>query len=243
MSDVVEPGSPSGGLTPIDLGVIFVKRLKIFFGVFLAILVLAVVLAFWGEQEHEYTSMYRLSKAGADSFLESPEVVVSSLKSDWIPQAARALDGRTPNIRVSLSSEGEVVFLRSRAAKMSQSSVNELHAFLLSQLVSEQEAVFEALRSQLKQELSEIRQSLSEIGSNGERSADQLRTQEIEVKRQLAGLKKGTVMAESIRSIRPVGLSWVHIVILGAVLAMMGGVLAVFVSEYVARVRLTIRSV
>ncbi|PAV24997.1 hypothetical protein C8D92_108185 [Tamilnaduibacter salinus] len=242
MNHTSSAGSANGRLTPVDIGVIFVRRIRIFIVGFLMIFGLACVFAFWGERSYEYTSMYRLGKAGPDTYLESPDMVVASAKSDWVPQAAKSIEGRIPNIRVSVSKSGEVVFLRSKETEERESSVEELHRFLLSRLIREQKQMFAAREAQLKQELTVIRRLLNQIGESGGSAANQLRAQEMDVRRQLAGLKKGSEMAEAVRSIKPVGLSWLHVIVLGMILAVMGGAVAAFIGEYIARVRSTITS-
>ncbi|MBZ5876650.1 Wzz/FepE/Etk N-terminal domain-containing protein [Chromohalobacter israelensis] len=232
----------------VDLAVILIRRWKAMAVIFFVVVGIAVAAAFMLPKSYQYTSLYSVAEYtnqnGQRVGVESPASAVAKVQNLYLGQATRKLlekhELESLPFEVSASNPSNTLLLQldSDAAEDNQPLVSELHQQIIDRLQQDQAQLVERRHDSLERQLASAKQALESAQKSDSPSAAELiatyysRISDLEG--QLNELREGEVTQHAVQSLEATGLSKKFIlvvgVVLGGLLAIMGGVLAQFFS-------------
>lgn len=228
----------------VDLASTFLKRRRIFYLVFLVIMLAGVAYAVLTPEKFSYVSLVKLAEDGSGEYIDKPAAIIASMDNRWVPEFESTYiaknDSNLPFDVVLKNPENTgLVRIASEASPAEQKAVQQFHRQLLSQLESGQaEGV-----SQLKRGLNKRIETLSStiIMLKGTKDAGAAIAAAIEQRVKLEGALESVAPAEVLvvarESAKPTGPARSLIVVLAGLLGLMAGVFTAFFAEFVSTVK------
>ncbi|ERS11310.1 hypothetical protein Q673_11280 [Marinobacter sp. EN3] len=159
-----------GETSLVDLATVFVKRRRVFYGVFGLIVALGLVYALViAPDVREYTSIVQLAEEDRET-LSSPAEIVSIINNNWYPvlqsNYQQTNEEELPfKVAVSNPEETSLIRIGSEVADKDEELVEASHRFIVDQLVEHQAARVEARKADMQQKLSAARERVDELQS------------------------------------------------------------------------------
>jgi len=233
----------------VDLTLILVKRWKLMAGVFLAIVLIALIFAFSMGSSYQYVSIYRVAEQAAGNhvgMLEDPSNIVAQVESYYGDIATRKIleeDGlHRLDFELSVASPQDTKFvnLMSEASEEDADRVKRLHEIILNTISADQRDLLEQRRTSLESQLESTQQSLEAAKQTSSPSGAELvatySQQILNLEQQLSFLAEGNIERVATQSIQPAGTSKALILALAIVLGGMLAVIAAFMMEFASAV-------
>ncbi|MGQ7247165.1 Wzz/FepE/Etk N-terminal domain-containing protein [Halomonas sp. V046] len=233
----------------VDLTLILVKRWKLMTGVFLAIVLIALIFAFSMGRSYEYVSIYRVAEQAEGNdvgTLENPANIVARIDSYYADLATRQVleEEGSQTLGFELSAESpentKFVNLTSEASEDDAERVKGLHDIILNAVLEDQDALLEQRRTSLESQLESTKEALETAKqSSTPYGTDLVATygqQVIRLEQQISYLHEGEIERVATQSIQPAGTSKALILALAIVLGGMLAVIAAFMMEFASAV-------
>jgi uncharacterized protein involved in exopolysaccharide biosynthesis len=240
-----------GETSLVDLATVFVKRRRVFYGVFGLIVALGLVYALViAPDVREYTSIVQLAEEDRET-LSSPAEIVSIINNNWYPvlqsNYQQTNEEELPfKVAVSNPEETSLIRIGSEVADKDEELVEASHRFIVDQLVEHQAARVEARKADMQQKLSAARERVDELQSRNFTPEAEAKAIEVvsdlkerigDLQYDLESLKPAQVTLLAHQSAEKKGLSKALILALAIVFGLMLGVFSAFLAEFVAQVR------
>jgi hypothetical protein len=242
-----------GETSLVDLATVFVKRRRVFYGVFGLIFALGLLYALViAPDVREYTTVIQLAEQ-SQSPLTSPKEIVSIAQNSWYPifqsSYQQQNDEQLPSkVIITNPEDTALVRLVTEANELEETVVKGSHQFIFDQLEQHQAERLEIRKTELQQKVSAARARIGELESNEftlEAEAEAQTIQAITALKDrvdsfefaLETLKPAKIDLLAHRSAEKKGLSKALILALAIVFGLMLGVFTTFMAEFVAQVR------
>lgn len=240
-----------GETSLVELATVFVKRRRVFYGVFGLIVALGIVytLAF-APNLREYTTIVRLAQEDNDS-LSPPQEVMSFINNSWYPvflsDYQQEKGTRLPfKLVVSNPEETSLIRLASKSPDEHAEDAKALHQFIFDQLSAHQAERQESRKAELQERLAAYRQRIEELQARkftpeaeakAVEAVSELNDQIGDIQYSLGSQKPAEVSLFAHQSAEKKGLSKVVILAMVIVFAVIFGVFSTFLAEFGAKVR------
>lgn len=232
----------------VDLATIFVRRRGVFFTVFVSIITLALMYAFFimgGAKE--YSSLIQLGEQYQQDSREPlvlPATIIATIENRWYPELRDTLietEDLAASFRVKVTNPSNTLLIKltSQAAPGLSDQVGRVHQPLVDLVIEQQTRELERESQALEKRLKSVDNyldNLSAAEAAGEAAAQAVRTK-LDLEARLNNLKPAEVLVVSRESHEDKGTSKLLIIVLAGFLATMAGVVAAFFAEFVGRVR------
>jgi len=236
----------------VDVATTFIRRRRVFYAVFVAVLVLAAVyvLVFVGEMK-EYRTLIQLSEEWTEEGQEPIEpatTVLATIETLWYPalQAAyvETAGERLPfKISATNPKETSLIKLSSEASPEMAAEVEKAQQQLVNQIMERQNALVERSKRALQRRLESINNTLERL--SGRQVAGEAIAQVIQergsIEAQLESLQPAETLVVARESLDNKGTSKKLILALAIVLGLMLGIFAAFMAEFASQVRQAIK--
>lgn len=246
------PNQYNDEISLVDLATIFVRRRRVFYAVFAAVILAALGYAvFLVGEAKEYTTLVQLGEKveeGERSPLERPATVIANLQTRWLPEQqaifAELNSARKPfGVEAENPKDTSLIKLTSTTAPQNAKAVEEAHKTLVDQIVERQNRVLERDKQALSQRLEYISEYLEQM--SGEEAAGQAAAeavqQRVQIVAELESLQGPEVLVVARESIENKGTSKLLIMVLAGFLGFMLAFVATFTAEFVIKVRAALK--
>lgn len=239
----------------VDLATTFVRRRRVFYGVFVGVVGLAVLYATLMVGEvREYSTLIQLGEDNNKS-LESPQSVIANVENRWYPELVgeyRAVNERNPPFKISAVNpeNTNMIKLSSNASPELADEVEIYHGKLVDSIKARETELFNRLERELEQRIASSREYLEELSgmeTNGEAQAQLIQQRarmlsEIEaMTTRVSNLKPTETLVIAREGSDNKSTSKKLILLLAIVLGLMLGIFAVFIVEFGAQVCLAMK--
>jgi len=242
----------SGGQRPdysdeislVDLVATFIRRRRVFYVVFIAVVLGGLAYAMSMPDKFEYASLIQIAQKDSKEFVQPPETIMATLESRWLPEIQttyREEHGRKLPFDVSFDNPESTGLIRfsSNATKENEKAVGAAHSALISRVKGHQEILIEGERQGLKRQIGSLDSAIETL--KGEKDAGEAIAGAIERRSRLEGelesLLGVQVLVTSRQSAEKIAPKRSLIVVLSILLGSMLGVFVAFMSEFAATVR------
>lgn len=242
------PNQYSDEISLVDLATIFIRRRYVFYAVFAAVVLSALLYALFVMGEAKgYTTLVQLGEKveeGERQPLERPATVIATLEARWVPEQqaiyAELNNARMPfELKVENPSDTSLIKLTSVSSPLNGKLVTETHQALVDQIVERQNRVLERDRQALSQRLDHINEYLDQISGEaaaGEAAAEAVQ-QRVQIVAELESLQGPEVLVVGRESIESKGTSKLLVMVLAVFLGVMLAFIATFTAEFIVKVR------
>ncbi|GHC35045.1 hypothetical protein GCM10008094_30120 [Aidingimonas halophila] len=216
-------------------------------GVFLAVILLAVVYLVFQPDTYTYTSLYDIAEVEDDegdiAGLEDPNAVLTRLRTQTLPAEVRTylenegLDTLPFEIRANYVEGTRLISLTTQSAEANAEAIESLHQQVFEAVAESQQALVERTRNSLQTRLEGIQTAISETGIADERLTEAAR----EYDNRLSSLTEGNISQVASRSLEAQGASAGLVIGLAVVLGMIMAVMAAFLRHFMMAVRASLR--
>lgn len=239
----------------VDLATTFIRRRRVFYGVFGVIVGFALLytLLFVGEVR-EYSTLVQLAEKSDDEGnkpLEPPQSVITSIEGYWIPELQtefQTAEGRKIPFKISAVNPDKtnLIKLSSKASPEWAEKVKAYHQKLVSRIKERQTDLLNRQKRELEQRVASLNKTLDELSQmqvSGEAQAQLIHERtsllsEIEsTAARIKNLQPSKALVVGRQSLDNKGSSKTFILALAIVLGLSVGVFATFLAEFGAQVR------
>ncbi|QSP94487.1 lipopolysaccharide biosynthesis protein [Marinobacter salinisoli] len=231
----------------VDLATTLIRRRRIFYMVFLAVLLVGAAYAFFAPKKSEYTSLIKVAEQevlGEREYIEAPVVLIAELENHWLPQYEAEFTAQTNQklpLKVSFSNPENtgLIRIRSEARAAQFEIVEKIHARLVAQLKEGQVAAVNSLTRNLETRIESLDERIEIL--KGTEEAQPLIASAIDkrfsLESRLASIQSMEVLAVSRKSVDSEGPAGSLILLLAGLLGLLGGVFMAFFAEFVALIK------
>lgn len=228
----------------VDLAAMFLKHRRIFYVVFLVIMLAGVAYAVLASEKYSYVSLVKLAEAGSDKYIDKPAAVIASLENRWVPEFEATYmakhDSNLPFDIVLANPENTgLIRIASEASPDENKSVQRFHQQLLSQLESGQAAAVAQLRQGLNKRIQTLDSTVDMLKGTKDAGAAIAAAieQRVKLEADLESVEPVKVLVVARESAKPKGPARSLIVVLAALLGLMTGIFAAFFAEFICSVK------
>ncbi|MCR9190150.1 MAG: hypothetical protein NXH96_15355 [Alteromonadaceae bacterium] len=242
------PNQYSDEISLVDLATIFVRRRYVFYGVFTAVAITAMlyVLFLMGEAK-EYTTLVQLGEKvekGERKPFERPATVIATIEARLLPEQkavyAELNNARMPfDLKAANPGNTSLIKLVSVASPVNAGLVKEAHQKLVDQIVERQNRALGREKQSLSQRLEYINDYLDQMSGEiaaGEAAAEAVQ-QRVQIMTELESLQGAEILVVGRESIENKGTSKLLVMVLALFLGLMLAFIATFAAEFIAKVR------
>lgn len=246
------PNQYNDEISLVDLATIFVRRRRVFYTVFAAVILAALGYAlFLAGEAKEYTTLVQLGEkveGGSRQPLERPATVIATMQTRWLPQQQgfyAELNSTKMPFRVEAENpkDTSLIKLTSTTSPEHAEAVGKAHQTLVSQIVERQNRLLARDKQALSQRLEYINEYLEQMSGEvaaGLAAAEAVQ-QRVEIVAELESLQGPEVLVVARESIENKGTSKLLIMVLAGFLGFMLAFLATFTAEFIIKVRAALK--
>lgn len=235
---------PDDEISLVDLASTFLKRRRIFYGVFLVTLAAGILYAVLMPEKYDYVSLVQLAEKDAGNFVEKPATVIATLENRWLPEIEAAYiaeyDEPLPfDVIFSNPENTGLVRIVSEAAPANSDDVKQIHSQLIEKLEQTQSVAVSSLRSNLERQIESLTSTIDMLeGSQdvGTAIADAV-NKRLSLQVLLQSIQPAELLVLNRQMGERKGPARSLIVVLAAMLGLMTGILLSFFAEFVSLVR------
>lgn len=231
----------------VDMAAILVRRKATLAAVFLVVCVLGGLYGLMAEEKYVYSSLYRLALQEADAnnpsgYLEAPQAVIEKVHTVYLPQAVQeaglAAQEQEWSTNVSYPDQSGLIKVGTRASGDQENKVSTLHTALLQQMLIDQQRQVEHRIQQLEKRILQASNNLDELSASHNSQAYYRYAQLLtELKIRQDSIEEGGIIQVAKRSMQPVGMGSLSLVLISVLIAAVMSVMAAFTAEFLVRVR------
>jgi len=236
----------------VDLATTFIRRRRVFYVVFVSVLLLAAAytLLFKGEMK-EYRTLIQLSEEWTEEGsepIESATTVLATIETGWYPALQVAYvenAGEQLPFKISATNpkETSLIKLSSEAPPEMAGEVEKAQQQLVDRIMERQNSLVERSKRALQHRLESINNMLDRLSERqvaGEAIAQAIQ-QRGSIEAQLESLQPAKILVVARESLDNKGTSKKLILALAIVLGLMLGIFAAFMAEFASQVRQAIK--
>ena len=235
---------PDDEISLVDLASTFLKRRRIFYGVFLVTLAAGILYAVLMPEKYDYVSLVQLAEKDAGNFVEKPATVIATLENHWLPEIQakyRAEQDQSIAFDVIFSNPENTGLVRivSEASPASADDVKQIHGQLIEKLEQTQSVAVATLKSNLERQIESLTSTIERLeGSQdvGAAIADAV-NKRLSLEMLLHSIQPAELLVLNRQMAERKGPARSLIVVLAAMLGLMGGIFLSFFAEFVSLVR------
>lgn len=249
MQKVSGPDAQYRETSLVDLAAILVRRRNTFFLVFAFIFLAGLVLALLSESKFRYTTIYQVAQLAEDSYLEPMAVTVATVEGQFIPQFIhqyRQENDRKPpfNLEVNSPKESGLVVITSDSTKDNGHLVSSAHTKILERVAARESRLLAAKEARLNGRLESVEKLIEQLNGVDDPGSALATAYEDrrKIQDELSSALPGTRMVVAGESLDKVSTSRALIGIVTVMLALVLGVFAAFVTEFISTVRNSMES-
>lgn len=228
----------------VDLISTFLKHRRVFYIVFISVLSLGLLYAFFMPQKYDYVSLVKLAEKDAGTPIEKPIAVIATLENRWLPEyqfAYYAEHNEVMPFEVRFENPESTALIRvSSEATVGQSdAVENAHVQLIEELEQAQSAAVSSLKQNLKgriESLSGMVEVLEGYEDAGVAIAAAVEKR-LSLDATLDSIRPMEVLASTRKKSEPNGPARSLIIALAGMLGLMGGVFLSFFVEFASLVK------
>lgn len=228
----------------VDLASTFLRRRRVFYVVFLVVVLVGIGYALFMPAKFEYISLVKLAEKSADEYLDEPSSLIAQFENHWMPEleaAYRAKHDKRIPFGVTFANPKDTGLIRvvTEAPAAQAGTVKAIHGELIERLEKSQAAALSKLRKKLERQIEsldatvEMLRGAADSGGAMASAIEQLASLENE----LESIEPAESLVVSRQSSDPTGPAKSLIVILAVLLGAMAGVFLAFFAEFAALVR------
>lgn len=232
----------------VDLAAIFVRRLRVFYVVFGAVILLAILYAvFLVGEVKEYRTLVQLAEDNHEP-LKSPSVVIASIDNRWYPEIEAVYaeaEGKRLPIKISASNpeDTNLIKLSTEASPELVDEIMNAHRQLIDQIVQHQSELLSRQKRALEQRMSSINETLEQLIRQevaGEAMAVAIQ-ERVDLEARLDSLRPAEILIVAREGLEAKGTSKKLIFALAIVLGLVLGIFSAFMAEFIEHVRRALR--
>ncbi|AOY87124.1 lipopolysaccharide biosynthesis protein [Marinobacter salinus] len=228
----------------VDLATTFLRRRRVFYGVFLAVLLAGTAYAVFIPEKYDYVSLVKLAQKGESSYAENPASIIAILENRWVSEyqsVYHAQHGRNLPFEVTFENPESTGLVRimSEASPSNKSDVEQLHTQLIDQLKQTQASTVSRLRQNMEKQIDSLSSTVDILEGREDSGAAIAAAIEkrLSLEAILESLQPMQVLAVSRQSPERQGPARSLIVMLAGLLGLMGGVFLAFFAEFAGAVK------
>ncbi len=234
----------SDEISLVDLVTTFIRRRRVFYVVFVAVVLAGLAYALWVEDKHDYVSVIQIAQENSGAFVQSPEATIATLENRWLPEVQavnRAKHDRKLPFEVSFNNPESTGFIRfsSNATKEEAKAIEAAHSALISSVKGHQGELIKKERLNMKRQIASLENALEAL--RDEKDAGEAIASIIEKRSKLEGDMEGfqevEVLVTSRQSAGKTAPKRNLIIVLAILLGGMFGVFVAFMTEFAGLVR------
>lgn len=237
-----------GEISLVDLATILVRRIWLFFVLFVLFAVGGVVISLVLPEQYEYVSLYQIAEKETNEPVEKPENSVAVLESQKLPELAAAYKAERGEklpftIRFQNPEDTSLIRITSEAMREDSADVTAIHEALLGHIQNRHEALIDGVRGKLQTRIASVKRTLEalrETPDAGPAVAEVMQKQ-VELEGELAALTSGEVLVVGRESVERVAPNRKLIAILAVVLGFIFALIAVYFVEFASLVKRALR--
>ena len=235
----------------VDLATTFIRRRRVFYGVFIAVVALAVLYAVLMVGEvREYSTLVQLGEDD-NKPLESPQSVIAGIESRWYPELLgqyRAMTEQKLPFKISAANpeNTSLIKLTSETSPELAEEVKNYHGKLVDSIKEREAELLDRQKRELEQRVASSREYLEEL--SGTEASGEAQAQLIQQRaRMLSDIESMTTRINNLKPAETLviaregpdnkGTSKKLILAVAIVLAFMLGIFATFMAEFGSQVR------
>lgn len=238
----------------VDVVAIVFRQWKVAVATFVVMMLVVIALALMLDKTYTYSSVYKLAEQQESDnnqlgALERPSGVAEKIRTLYTAGAVRSLLKRwgeeSLDFSVDVSSPKDTLFmvLSSNATQEDAEHVKELHQRSLQQALEDQQATLKQRQQSLEKRRRNLKQQLDALDDNvasGELAATYA-NQLADVEAKLTALAQGEIVQLAERSVKPVGLGSLWVLMLGLVVSVIVALVSAWLSHFLGLVSETLR--
>mgnify|MGYP003673411770 CR=1 FL=1 len=231
----------------VDLAKVLIRRWKSMALVFFIVVLSALAYVLLKERSYEYVSIYQVAEESPGSALETPNSVLAKVNNLYVGLETRKLreeaELESLPFEVTVANPDDTLLIRldSTASVDDHELVTQMHEALLARMTEDQRERLESHQTALEQQLQSTEAALEAVEQTSTEWGSELTASYAErlagIQLRLTQLRAGQSVQVSIQSLEPAGTSRSLIMALALVLGGILGIIAAFLSQFVALVR------
>ncbi len=228
----------------VDIATIFLRRRRIFYTVFVAVILAGVGYAIFVPEEYGYVSLVKLAEKGSGEYVQEPTTVIAQLENYWLPEsqaAYRAEHDRKLPFEVTFSNPENTGLIRmsTEATPSEVEVVKRIHGQLIETLKQKQSTAMSLLTQGLEKQLESLDSTIEMLQGTPESGAAIASAIErrVSVEAKLASVEPMETLVISRESAEKKGLAKSLIVLLAGLLGLLAGILMAFFTEFACLVK------
>ncbi|MBY6033629.1 lipopolysaccharide biosynthesis protein [Marinobacter daepoensis] len=232
----------------VDLATVFVRRIWLFLGVFVAFITGGIVFALAQDERYEYVSLYQIAEKNADEPVEIAAKAIAVLQAQRLPELQAAYKkehGERMPFKVSFSSPENTSLIRlsSESVRGGAERVKALHSGILDYMMSRHEIQVETVKRNLEVRLESVNRALDALLEKRDlgRAVAEMMQKQAELQRDLSSISPAESIVIGRESAERVAPNRKVIVVLATVLGFIVAFVSVFFAEFVSLVREALR--
>lgn len=239
----------------VDLAKILIYRRWWFLGTsgLIVVLALAFALLTRGELEYQYTSIYQQAEKEPGEPITSSESVIQQIESLYWPNFQRRykeennVDLLPFSLEINNPDDTTLITLNSVATEENRDQIVNLHETLLGNILEREQETLERRQSQLERGAERVATLLERVENSGSDASVEIAADYSDrlfnLEQELEMLTKGEALEYASQGDQQSEtLNGKLIFLLGVVLGGIAGIIAAFFAEFVARVRVSLKS-
>ncbi|WP_404298480.1 hypothetical protein [Halomonas sp.] len=241
-------------ITLVDVAAIACREWKIAAGVFFILMAFVIVATLFADEKYAYSSIYKVAEQqetdnNPQGALEQPSTVAEKIRTVYVWEAARVLldewgmERLEFDLEVNNPNDTLLVVLTTEATESMAGKVNELHKQTLEQAKAEQQSILLRLGESLESRRLGLSGQVESLTGENERS--ELAATYVgliaDIDAKLAELSDGKIVRLSERSVEPVGLGPVWMLLFGIIVSVMMALVSAWLMHFIRLVAKALR--
>lgn len=235
---------PDDEISLVDLTSIFLKRRRIFYIVFLVVLMTGILYAMLTPEKYDHVSLFKLAEKGAGGYVEEPATVIATLENLWLPEieATYVAEHDQPmpfDVIFSNPENTGLVRIVSEATPAESDHVGQIHTPLIEKLEQTQSIAVSILKSNLERQIKSLTSTIDRLEGGrdaGAAIADAV-NKRLSLEMRLHSIQSAELLVLNRQMAERKGPGRSLIVVLAAMLGLICGIFLSFFAEFVSLVR------